>query len=62
MISLENLNFSWGKKESKCKIIYFQLTKGVIVDNTYGQVFASIPEHLHYKILSDEEVWKKWSL
>ena len=26
---------------------------------TVGQVFASLPEHLHYKIPSDEEVWKK---
>ena len=28
----------------------------------YGQVFASLSEHLHYKILSNKEVWKKWSL
>ena len=26
---------------------------------TVGQVFASLPENLHYKIVSDEEVWKK---
>ena len=29
------------------------------IDNTYGQVFAWLPENLHNKHISNDEIWKK---
>ena len=32
---------------------------GAVLQTPLGKFFVSLPEHLHHKILSEEEVWKK---